>query len=106
MCFLQPDGFKNKTILFGDKGRIKPTKRECLMPANKFGAAMNATTGKTFILVGDRPNLQLESWGEEGGHINYQRKCFVGNRGVSEVVSYLTLADNEEESLNYIALKV
>ncbi len=103
--FLQPDGSKDNTILCGTEARIKPTDQIVTICRNEFGIAKNSKTGKSLILVGDRPDIQLKSWGKDGGHFQYQRKCFVEPEGMSEIVSYLTLVDNEAEAQNYVALK-
>lgn len=83
--FLQPDGSKENTVLCGTEARIKPTDQIITICRNEFGIAKNSNTGKSLILVGDRSDVHLKSWGKDGGHLQYQRKCFVKAEGMSEI---------------------
>lgn len=103
-CFVQPDGTHEKTRLFNDFGQFGPSDYYLDIGGCAYGAATNIDTGKTIMLIGDRPDVRIYYLGKDGGHLRYWRKCTLHPQSSVEVISYIIIADDTERAKLYAAL--
>jgi RimJ/RimL family protein N-acetyltransferase len=105
IAFIQPDGSRSKTTLWGPHHQLKHTDRIAWIQTGHWAAAENPDTGRAVALISPLPEVLMASWGLDGGHLAILPSLDVPAEGQVEVVAYIVLADDVESVRRFAALK-
>ena len=103
--YLQPDGESGKTLLVSEKEEMKPRPRVTWRTAGHWGFAQNPTTGRGIVMVADRLDVVLVSWGVDGNHLLWMPTLNVGAKRTVSITSYLAIASSVDEARALAALR-
>ena len=105
VSFLQPDGSRARTTVFGPEHQFKHTERIFWVEFGHWGAAQNPDTGRALALISPTPKVMMSGWGADGGHLALLTSIEVPAHDSIELVGYFVIADDIESVRHYAALK-
>jgi hypothetical protein len=105
MCFVQPDGDREHTTIWGAEDQFKPSDRIAWVQTDHWAAAHNPKTGRALALVSPQPIVRMAGWSSEGNHIDTLVQPTVPGGGMWEATVYLVLTDDLATVKRYAALK-
>lgn len=105
VSFLQPDGSRTRTTIWGPENKFKHTERIFWVQFGHWGAAENPDTGRAVALISPTPKVVMSGWGADGGHLALLTNLEVPAHGSIELVGYIVIANDIESVRHYAALK-
>ncbi len=105
LIFVQPDGNRANTVLWGAAYPLKPSERMVWMRSSHWVAAQNPATGRTLTLLSPHAETGVVSWGSDGNHGYLLAEQEVPAYGSVELRAYMILTDNLEEARRYRGMK-
>ena len=105
LAFVQPDGDRTATTVWGEDWQVKATDRIIWRTADAWVAAENPATGRTLALVSSSHQPGLSGWGTAGNHLHLLTRLTLAPGEMVEIIGYLVLTDSVAAARRWAALR-
>ena len=103
--FVQPDGDRTRTTLFCGEYERKHSARTFATHCGQWAGAENPATGSVVALISALPQVQMDNWGEAGGHLLLEPQQTIPANGTTELVAYIVVARSRNEARGWSAMR-
>gem|GEM_PF-1323673 len=102
--FVQPDGDRSRTTLFTDGYERKRSRRTFGGHGGGWVGSENPETGRVVALISSTPQVEIDDWGDTGGHLQLRPTHTIAPSGEVAMSAYFVIADSREETAAWAAL--